>query len=94
MADMHPEDIKAEIRKRGYNLTELAEINGLAKQSVSEAIRSRASAKAEKIIGDLLDMDPAEIWPSRYRADGTRIMLRRSPAAARKTRRKTAAAAA
>ena len=93
MADMHPEDIKAEIRKRGYSLTELAEINGLAKQSISEAIRMRSSARAEKVIAELLEMKAREIWPSRYRADGKRIMLRRSPDMMRKTRKNAGVAA-
>ena len=75
-SDMHPEDIKAEIRKRGYTMTELALANGMAKQSIGEAIRVRSSARAEKIIADLLEMKPREIWPSRYRADGKRIFLR------------------
>lgn len=93
MPDMHPEDIKAEIRKRGYNLTALAEENGLAKQSVSEAIRARSSARAEEIIAKLLDKKPCEIWPSRYRADGQRIMLRRPRPAPRRQPEKAEAAA-
>ena len=73
--DMHPEDIKSEIRKRGYTLTSLAEENGLHLTTMAAAIRSRTSERAEKIIAELLQRRPQEIWPSRYRPDGRRIFL-------------------
>ena len=84
MSDMHPEDIKASLRKRGTTLSQLADENGVSKQTVGAALRGRASARSERIIADALDLKPCEIWPSRYRADGKRIMLRRSPDKTRK----------
>lgn len=84
MPDMHPEDIKAAIRKRGSNLTSLAEAVGLHKQSITAAIHARVSARAEKAIADFLDMPAAKIWPSRYNKDGTRIALRHANADAAK----------
>ncbi|MGE4321783.1 MAG: helix-turn-helix domain-containing protein [Sphingobium sp.] len=82
MADMHPEDIKAAIRKRGRTITALAEAHGLPKQVVSMAISARVSARAEAVIADFIDVPPQAIWPSRYDADGKRIMLRAAPARA------------
>ncbi|MCP9222755.1 helix-turn-helix domain-containing protein [Erythrobacter sp. LQ02-29] len=77
-ADMHPADIKAEIHKRGISMTELAEDNGLSKQTLIAAIGARVSGRAEKIIADFIERKPAEIWPSRYHRNGRRIMLRRT----------------
>ena len=76
-ADMHPEDIKAAIRKQGVTISELAEANGMSKQNVASAISARVSGPAEEVIARFLDKNPAEIWPSRYRRDGKRICLTR-----------------
>ncbi len=76
--DMHPEDIKATLRKRGLNFSILADENDISKQTIAAAVRSRASGRAEKILADAIGMKPRDIWPSRYRRDGTRIMLRRT----------------
>ena len=80
MTDMHPEDIKAAIRKRGSTLSELAEASGMKKQNLAIAMRARTSARAETVIADFLGMPAAKIWPSRYRRDGQRIALRRTAA--------------
>lgn len=93
MADMHPEDIKAAIRKRGWTLKELAEANGMAKQNIALAIRQRVSEPAEEVIASFLDMDPREIWPSRFRDDGKRIRLRGVPTPGSRNRRKAETAA-
>lgn len=77
MTDMHPEDIKAAIRKSGVSITALAESHGISKQTLSLAIGARMSARAERIIADCIGLDPATIWPSRYGRDGQRITLRR-----------------
>lgn len=76
MTDMHPEDIKAEIRKRGYTLAALAREHGVSKQQLSMAIGSRVSARCERIIADFLSTKPHRIWPSRYHKHGARIELR------------------
>ncbi len=79
---MHPEDIKAAIRKAGWTLTELAGTIGVPKQVVSLALQARVNERAERAIADCIDMEPAAIWPSRYRRDGQRIVLRRGRPAA------------
>lgn len=96
MIDMHPEDIKAEVRKRGSNLSALAFSVDMNKQTLSLALTGRVSAKAEQVIADFIGMPAAEIWPSRYGPDGQRLTLRRSKAemaqeAARKAARRAAA---
>ncbi|QCI93255.1 helix-turn-helix domain-containing protein [Novosphingobium sp. EMRT-2] len=78
MDDMHPEDIKAAIRKRGTTLADLAAANGVSKQALGLAINARVSARCEGIIADFLERPASEIWPSRYGKDGQRIKMRRA----------------
>ncbi|MGB3930130.1 MAG: helix-turn-helix domain-containing protein [Sphingobium sp.] len=72
---MHPEDIKAAVRKAGATLSALGRKNGLSRQQMSLALHARVSAKAEKIIADFLDLHPRSIWPSRYDKTGNRLSL-------------------
>ncbi|WP_082731602.1 helix-turn-helix domain-containing protein [Sphingomonas sp. CCH15-F11] len=76
VTDWHPEDIKAELRKRGITLTALALRAGVSKQVVTIALRKRASAHCERVIAEALGQKPHKIWPSRYRSDGSRVFLR------------------
>ncbi len=78
MADMHPEDIKAAIRKKGMTIAALAEANGMSKQALAMAIGARVSAPAEAIIARFIGMEPAKIWPSLYLSDGRRITMSRT----------------
>lgn len=79
---MHPEDIKAAVRKAGSTLAALGRCNGMSRQQMSLALHARVSAKAEKIIADFLGTHPKTIWPSRYGKTGTRLsMTSRSDAA-------------
>lgn len=63
--DMHPEDIKAAIRKTGATLTSLAEQHGYSESAVRRTLRVRWPA-IERIIANRLGMQPEDIWPSRY----------------------------
>ncbi|EAN3486905.1 transcriptional regulator [Salmonella enterica subsp. enterica] len=63
--DWHPEDIKAAIRKRGMTTSQLSRCNGLAESTLRNVFRHHWP-KGEKIIADFLNMEPSEIWPSRY----------------------------
>lgn len=71
--DWHPEDIKAEIRKRGSTVAQLARNSGLSKQALGQCIERRASERGDQIIAEFLDLKPHQIWPSRYTAKGQRI---------------------
>lgn len=90
MTDMHPEDIKAEIRKRGSTLAALAAAVGMHKQVLSLALASRTSWRAEAAIAAFLEKPAASIWPSRYDDNGNRINLRRSKTEMERERAETA----
>jgi Ner family transcriptional regulator len=74
--DWHPEDIKAEIRKRGATVAKLARDNDLSKQALGQCLERRASEHGDKIIAEFLGLKPHQIWPSRYTAKGQRIRFR------------------
>lgn len=76
MADWHPEDIKAEIRKRGSNVAQLALAAGLTRSTLGACLERRVSARGERIIADFLGLKPHQIWPSRYRPNGERLRFR------------------
>lgn len=76
MTDMHPEDIKAAIRKQGFTLAELAVRADVSKQAISAAIAHRSSERVDLVIADFLGLKPHQIWPSRYNAKGQRIRYR------------------
>lgn len=73
--DMHPEDVKAEIRKRGTTVAGLAKANGLSVQTLSRAIHARTSAAAESIIADFIGRPAKDIWPTRYDETGRRLSI-------------------
>jgi Ner family transcriptional regulator len=76
IADMHPEDIKALLRKRGLTLADIAAAEGVSKQNVAIAIRSRSSARIEQAVAKALGLLPEQLWPSRHNEDGSRIRFR------------------
>lgn len=65
MTDMHKEDIKAELHKRGITLAQLGSENGLSKTTLRNAL-DKKYPRGEQIIAKALDKDPSQIWPSRY----------------------------
>ncbi|MCX5512239.1 transcriptional regulator [Kaistia algarum] len=58
--------IKAEVHRRGGTLVEIARENGLEPSSTKVALRRRHRA-GEKAIAAFLGVDPADLWPERYR---------------------------
>lgn len=76
--DWHPEEIKAAVRMTRdsdghcWSLDRLAVANGLPSYACRAAIR-KADADGEAAIAALLGEMPRDIWPSRYRKDGTRV---------------------
>lgn len=73
---MHPEDIKAEVRKTGLTLTELSIKNGLSESAVRMAILFRHCPSGERAIIEHLGLKPHTIWPNRYDKDGKRTIGR------------------
>ncbi|OON39449.1 transcriptional regulator [Izhakiella australiensis] len=64
-ADWHRIDIVAELHKRGFTMRELSEQAGLKPDTLKNALH-RSYPKGERIIADALNVDPSNIWPSRY----------------------------
>lgn len=74
--DWHPEEVKAAIRMRGTTLTNLAIASGYEASAVRRALRNPWPA-IERVIANFLETRPQDIWPSRYRADGSPMSSRR-----------------
>ncbi|WP_081769004.1 helix-turn-helix domain-containing protein [Herbaspirillum sp. RV1423] len=61
---MHPEDIKASIRKAGKSITIAAKDLGITPSTVSLVVSGRGkSMRVQTYISDLLGKSVAEIWP-------------------------------
>ncbi|MEI7608594.1 MAG: helix-turn-helix transcriptional regulator [Rhodospirillaceae bacterium] len=78
-SDMHPEDIKAAIRKRGWTLRDVARAYGLPEDDCQKALR-RPMFGGEHAIAEVMGLSPRQIWPSRYLPEGPRdptIRIRR-----------------
>jgi lambda repressor-like predicted transcriptional regulator len=60
---MHPEDIKAELRKRHGSMTAFAEARGLPRQSVSNLLCGRISRPVAKAIAEELNMPLKLVFP-------------------------------
>jgi Ner family transcriptional regulator len=63
--DWHRADVVAALHKKGWSLRELSRQSGLSDGTLKSAL-DRPYKKAEGIIAAALQMDPRDIWPSRY----------------------------
>lgn len=64
---MHPEDIKAELRKRGWNGAKIAQKLGVSRHCVSAVIRGRCrSSTIEREIAVILDKPLYVVFPNYY----------------------------
>lgn len=70
--DSHPEDLKAELRKKFGSLQRFEEGAGLRQKSVAAGLR-RPYEEVERAVAEALNRPAHEIWPSRYAANGTRL---------------------
>ena len=71
-ARWHPEDIKAALRKKFGGLGELSESWGLDRSAISNTLRRPFnSMRVEKRIALALGVPLHELWPNRWRIDGT-----------------------
>ena len=73
---MHPEDIKAAIRKTGITLTQLSIQAGLGESAVRQALFFHHCPAGEKAIIEYLDIHPHKLWPERYDEHGNRVIGR------------------
>lgn len=74
--DWHPADIVAALHKRGLTLRKLAEQHGVSPKAVIRALRERC-VPSERRIAEAVGVHPMTIWPSRYNADGSRLLVAR-----------------
>ncbi|WP_449392795.1 helix-turn-helix domain-containing protein [Eoetvoesiella caeni] len=65
--DWHRADIKAALEKAGWSLRKLSKAHGYAAPTTLTIPLARPWPKGERIIADAIGIDPAKIWPSRYR---------------------------
>lgn len=64
---MHPEDIKASIRKRNTSQSGIAASLGITVMTVSHVINGRGkSARVAKRISEVIGLPVDEIWPGKY----------------------------
>ncbi|WP_084631172.1 helix-turn-helix domain-containing protein [Ferrimonas senticii] len=68
--DWHPADIRAALEKNGTNMAEIARANGIAPPTI-RAVQNRKYERGQQLIAAALNKDPREIWPSRYRKEGS-----------------------
>lgn len=68
----HPEDIKAAIRKKGVNVSDLGKDHGLSGSAMRLALWQPVP-RADKVIADFLEVPLHALWPDRYDAEGHKI---------------------
>ncbi|GKW31821.1 DNA-binding protein [Pectobacterium carotovorum subsp. carotovorum] len=73
--DWHRADIIAALHKKNIKLAALSRQAGLSDATLANTFY-RPWPKGEKLIAEALDMDPAEIWPSRYHDEAGNRLLR------------------
>ncbi|MDE2334264.1 MAG: helix-turn-helix domain-containing protein [Rhodospirillales bacterium] len=73
----HPEDIKAELRKRFGEMTTLSKSWGYARTAISVALATDRSRVVERRIAEALQVPLHELWPDRWNPDGTSLPRRR-----------------
>ncbi len=75
--------VKYELKLRGYTMTAVAKTQGVGREVPSSVFR-RHRPKWEKIIANILEMMPCELWPERYPGESVIV-----PVGKRKSTRKT-----
>ncbi|WP_417783338.1 helix-turn-helix domain-containing protein [Terasakiella pusilla] len=70
--NMHPEDVKAAVRKKFGSLAALARQNGVS-DSVVRAALIRPQPTGNRIIAKCLELSVHQLWPEWYGSDGQRI---------------------
>lgn len=78
-AAVHPEDIKAAVRKTGITLTALSLAHGLA-ECTCRASLTRPLPAGNRAIAEHLGRRLSDLWPQWYGADGSRRFTSRSTA--------------
>ena len=61
----HPADIKAALAKKGWTFAMIAREYGYPQTSPNVVLK-RTWAAMERIVADIIGVDPKVIWPDRY----------------------------
>lgn len=69
---IHPEDIKAAVRKTGVTLTALSLAHGLS-ECTCRASLTRPLPAGNRAIADHLGRNLSDLWPQWYDAEGNRL---------------------
>lgn len=64
----HPEDIKADLRKRFRSIAAFERAYGLPERSVKDVLRGRSRPKVALAIADALDMHVHYLFPMRFKS--------------------------
>lgn len=62
----HPQDILAEIRKRGWTHQSIAVHLGLSRSTVSLSIKTGSSDQVRAFVANLIGVPEAKLWPFRF----------------------------
>jgi Ner family transcriptional regulator len=76
IADWHPADIQAALKKRGLSLAGLSVSHGYHPTAAGKALK-RSWPALETVIAQAIGMTPEQIWPTRYTSRRT-VSRRRS----------------
>jgi len=63
--DWHNADVIAALHKAGWSFCQLGIHHGVGRQTITKVLH-RPSPKNERIVADVLGVEPWDIWPSRY----------------------------
>lgn len=74
--DWHPADVKAALAKKGYTFAKIARKYGYHVRSPNTVLW-RGWRPMERIVADIIGVEPEEIWPSRYEAAPRRFITRK-----------------
>lgn len=66
---MHPEDIKASLRKLHSSMAEIARELGVSRTTVGSVVKGMRSRRIERAISDKLGKPLHEVFPNRYSKD-------------------------
>ena len=75
--NMHPEDIKAAVRKTGVTLSSLGSRSDVSSSGIRAAVW-RPVPSANRVIAAYLGKSLNDIWPEWFAPDGTRLYLKKN----------------
>jgi Ner family transcriptional regulator len=71
---MHPEDIKAALRKRGTTMAKIARSLNVSQTTVHNVVHGACTSdRVARAIADVVGQDRADLWPGQYPPVADRI---------------------